>query len=285
MNEMIIISENYWTRAVTTDPFKRGQSEESDFFCVFHCLTERRWGIADSVHVWAAENCHFSVEDLWFANCELILYWFEGRVCDPVLLVYSSCRRRHYIWITSFLVMYLPKCLIGHGDEFHDHSSGNLILDLSSGVLWSIMLTNHRDHCSCKSHSDSTHMWILTMYMWSWIISWHLLCNKGFPHEITVILYIYMSMHLLYYFIIEILLLNSVVLIVYISFLLKRHVLSIYTSLSVAERLRASSASNSSSGSGVRTELNILVIILTLIDTDFYLSYRAYKGVRIVLSV
>lgn len=41
----------------------------------------------------------------------------------------------------------------------------------------------------------------------------------------------------------------------------------IYTSLLVAERLRASSASNSSSGSGVRTELNILVIILAVIGT------------------
>jgi hypothetical protein len=40
--------------------------------------------------------------------------------------------------------------------------------------------------------------------------------------------------------------------------------------------LRASSAANSS-GSGVRTELSILVIKLAMTDTSFCLSYRAYK--------
>jgi hypothetical protein len=193
MNEMIIISENYWTRAITTDLFKRGQSEKSDFLFGFHCLTERRWGIWHVPclqwwdHVPPVWNCRQTVRmsvllriaiSMWFANFELILCWFEGRVCDPVLFVYSSSRRRHYIWVTSFLVMYLPISLIGHGDEFHDHCFGNLIFDLSSGVLWSIMLTNHRTHCSCKSYSDNTHMWILTMYMWSWNITWRLLYNK-----------------------------------------------------------------------------------------------------------
>jgi len=37
------------------------------------------------------------------------------------------------------------------------------------------MLTNHRNYCSCRSYGDSSHMWILTMYMWSWSITWHLL--------------------------------------------------------------------------------------------------------------
>jgi hypothetical protein len=55
--------------------------------------------------------------------------------------------------------------------------------------------------------------------------------------------------------------------------------------LLIAERLRASSASNSSSGSGVRTESNILVVILVISGTSFYLSCRTYKGARTVLSV
>jgi len=129
----------------------------------------------------------------------------EGRVYDPLLFVFSSSRRRHYIWVTSFLVMYLPKSLIKHGDQFHDHSFGDLIFDLSSGVLWSIMLTNHRNHCSCESYSDNAHMWILTVYMWSWSITWHFLSNKGFPYEITVILYMCLCIH---YFVIETLLVN-----------------------------------------------------------------------------
>jgi hypothetical protein len=174
----------------------RSSKEAFDMYLVFSGeIMFHPCGIADSVHVWAAENCHFSVEDLWYANCELILYWFEGRVCDPVLFVYSSSRRRHYIWVTSFLVVYLPKSVVGCGDQFHDHSFGDLIFDLSSGVLWSIMLTNHRNQCSCKSYIDSTHVWILTMRMWSWSITRRLLYNRGFPHEITVILYTCVCIH------------------------------------------------------------------------------------------
>ena len=82
---------------------------------------------------------------------------FEGKDCGSLLFVYSSSRRRQYIWVTAFLVMYLAKSLIWHG-QFHDHSFGDLIFDLSSGVLWSIMLTNHRSQSSCKSYSDTTHL-------------------------------------------------------------------------------------------------------------------------------